>query len=250
MAGRPGTGAGEPHPAWPLPGPRGRSQSDISSFSSSRRSCLLRSNVGGSGKGVQGARERGEAAHRLPGPPERGSSWSFAPPARFGDVGLEAGPVRPSRLPAALGATLSVNERKRGPYFTVWIFKSGPSKINAYLVKAVLCSGCFLRLGIKENEILVSHFGNVCLPGYRSALPCPTAQTVSTRVPGAADILDGLIHRCTEVPVSPSTIGAVCERGGAAQRAPEHAGTSCATASSGQHGVWCLHLARLLLRGH
>lgn len=62
--------------------------------------------MGGSGKGVQGARELGEAAHRLPGPPARGSSWSFAPPARFGDAGLEAGPVRPSRLPAALGATL------------------------------------------------------------------------------------------------------------------------------------------------
>ncbi|XP_047936728.2 phosphatase and actin regulator 2 isoform X2 [Anser cygnoides] len=55
MAGRPGTGAGEPHPAWPLPGPRGRSQSDISSFSSSRRSCLLRSNVGGSVDGLDKA---------------------------------------------------------------------------------------------------------------------------------------------------------------------------------------------------
>ncbi|XP_071892058.1 phosphatase and actin regulator 2 isoform X4 [Anas platyrhynchos] len=55
MAGRPGTGAGEPHPAWPLPGHRGRSQSDISSFSSSRRSCLLRSNVGGSVDGLDKA---------------------------------------------------------------------------------------------------------------------------------------------------------------------------------------------------
>ncbi|XP_035175996.1 phosphatase and actin regulator 2 isoform X2 [Oxyura jamaicensis] len=54
MAGRPGTGAGEPHPSWPLPGPRGRSQSDISSFSS-RRSCLLRSNVGGSVDGLDKA---------------------------------------------------------------------------------------------------------------------------------------------------------------------------------------------------
>uniref|UniRef100_A0A663EMU8 Phosphatase and actin regulator n=1 Tax=Aquila chrysaetos chrysaetos TaxID=223781 RepID=A0A663EMU8_AQUCH len=48
MAERPGSTGGLPQPAWSLPGPRGRSQSDISSFSSSRRTCLLRSNVGGS----------------------------------------------------------------------------------------------------------------------------------------------------------------------------------------------------------
>ncbi|XP_053917799.1 phosphatase and actin regulator 2 isoform X5 [Cuculus canorus] len=48
MAERSGLAAGAQPPAWFLPGPRGRSQSDISSFSSSRRTCLLRSNVGGS----------------------------------------------------------------------------------------------------------------------------------------------------------------------------------------------------------
>ncbi|XP_015713772.1 phosphatase and actin regulator 2 isoform X2 [Coturnix japonica] len=44
-----------PLPSWPLPGPRGRSQSDISSFSSSRRSCRLRSGVGGSVDGLDKA---------------------------------------------------------------------------------------------------------------------------------------------------------------------------------------------------
>ncbi|XP_069708141.1 phosphatase and actin regulator 2 isoform X2 [Phaenicophaeus curvirostris] len=48
MAERSGLAAGAQPPAWLLPGPRGRSQSDISSFSSSRRTCLLRSSVGGS----------------------------------------------------------------------------------------------------------------------------------------------------------------------------------------------------------
>ncbi|RMC12878.1 hypothetical protein DUI87_10403 [Hirundo rustica rustica] len=48
MAERPGSSGTAPLPVWSLPGPRGRSQSDISSFSS-RRTCLLRSNVGGSG---------------------------------------------------------------------------------------------------------------------------------------------------------------------------------------------------------
>ncbi|XP_072712115.1 phosphatase and actin regulator 2 isoform X1 [Ciconia boyciana] len=55
MAERPGSTGGAPPPAWSLPGPRGRSQSDISSFSSSRRSCLLRSNVGGSVDGLDKA---------------------------------------------------------------------------------------------------------------------------------------------------------------------------------------------------
>lgn len=54
MAERPGSSGTAPLPVWSLPGPRGRSQSDISSFSSSRRTCLLRSNVGGSGKGEGG----------------------------------------------------------------------------------------------------------------------------------------------------------------------------------------------------
>lgn len=53
MAERPGSTGGAPLPVWTLPGPRGRSQSDISTFSS-RRTCLLRSNVGGSGKGEGG----------------------------------------------------------------------------------------------------------------------------------------------------------------------------------------------------
>ncbi|KAM9655973.1 phosphatase and actin regulator 2 isoform 3-T3 [Morphnus guianensis] len=55
MAERPGSTGGLPQPAWSLPGPRGRSQSDISSFSSSRRTCLLRSNVGGSVDGLDKA---------------------------------------------------------------------------------------------------------------------------------------------------------------------------------------------------
>ncbi|KAM6207189.1 phosphatase and actin regulator 2 isoform 3-T3 [Sarcoramphus papa] len=55
MAERPGSTGGAPPPAWSLPGPRGRSQSDISSFSSSRRICLLRSNVGGSVDGLDKA---------------------------------------------------------------------------------------------------------------------------------------------------------------------------------------------------
>uniref|UniRef100_A0A8C8BG07 Phosphatase and actin regulator n=1 Tax=Otus sunia TaxID=257818 RepID=A0A8C8BG07_9STRI len=55
MAERPGSTGGAPPPAWLLPGPRGRSQSDISSFSSSRRTCLLRSNVGGSVDGLDKA---------------------------------------------------------------------------------------------------------------------------------------------------------------------------------------------------
>ncbi|XP_075270015.1 phosphatase and actin regulator 2 isoform X5 [Opisthocomus hoazin] len=55
MAERPGSSGGETPPSWSLPGPRGRSQSDISSFSSSRRTCLLRSNVGGSVDGLDKA---------------------------------------------------------------------------------------------------------------------------------------------------------------------------------------------------
>ncbi|XP_032839072.2 phosphatase and actin regulator 2 isoform X3 [Tyto alba] len=55
MAERPGSTGGAPPPAWSLPGPRGRSQSDISSFSSSRRTCLLRTNVGGSVDGLDKA---------------------------------------------------------------------------------------------------------------------------------------------------------------------------------------------------
>ncbi|XP_068007062.1 phosphatase and actin regulator 2 isoform X5 [Melanerpes formicivorus] len=55
MAERPGSIGGAPLPVWSLPGPRGRSQSDISSFSSSRRTCLLRSNVGGSVDGLDKA---------------------------------------------------------------------------------------------------------------------------------------------------------------------------------------------------
>ncbi|KAM6084440.1 phosphatase and actin regulator 2 isoform 3-T4 [Theristicus caerulescens] len=55
MAGRSGSTGGAPLPAWSLPGPRGRSQSDISSFSSSRRTYLLRSNVGGSVDGLDKA---------------------------------------------------------------------------------------------------------------------------------------------------------------------------------------------------
>ncbi|XP_064303197.1 phosphatase and actin regulator 2 isoform X4 [Phalacrocorax carbo] len=55
MAERPGSTGGAPLPSWSLPGPRGRSQSDISSFSSSRRTCLLRSNVGGSVDGLDKA---------------------------------------------------------------------------------------------------------------------------------------------------------------------------------------------------
>ncbi|XP_076189872.1 phosphatase and actin regulator 2 isoform X1 [Aptenodytes patagonicus] len=55
MAERPGSSGGAPPPAWSLPGPRGRSQSDISSFSSSRRTRLLRSNVCGSVDGLDKA---------------------------------------------------------------------------------------------------------------------------------------------------------------------------------------------------
>ncbi|XP_030123945.4 phosphatase and actin regulator 2 isoform X5 [Taeniopygia guttata] len=55
MAERPGSSGTAPLPVWSLPGPRGRSQSDISSFSSSRRTCLLRSNVGGSVDGLDKA---------------------------------------------------------------------------------------------------------------------------------------------------------------------------------------------------
>ncbi|XP_075604400.1 phosphatase and actin regulator 2 isoform X4 [Balearica regulorum gibbericeps] len=55
MAERLGSTGAAPLPAWSLPGPRGRSQSDISSFFSSRRTCLLRSNVGGSVDGLDKA---------------------------------------------------------------------------------------------------------------------------------------------------------------------------------------------------
>ncbi|XP_066171654.1 phosphatase and actin regulator 2 isoform X2 [Sylvia atricapilla] len=55
MAERPGSSGTAPLPVWSLPGPRGRSQSDISSFSFSRRTCLLRSNVGGSVDGLDKA---------------------------------------------------------------------------------------------------------------------------------------------------------------------------------------------------
>ncbi|XP_017592740.1 PREDICTED: phosphatase and actin regulator 2 isoform X2 [Corvus brachyrhynchos] len=55
MAERPGSSGTASLPVWSLPGPRGRSQSDISSFSSSRRTCLLRSNVGGSVDGLDKA---------------------------------------------------------------------------------------------------------------------------------------------------------------------------------------------------
>ncbi|XP_057263002.1 phosphatase and actin regulator 2 isoform X5 [Pezoporus wallicus] len=55
MAERPGSTGGAPLPVWSLPGPRGRSQSDISSFSSSRRTRQLRSNVGGSVDGLDKA---------------------------------------------------------------------------------------------------------------------------------------------------------------------------------------------------
>ncbi|XP_035755798.1 phosphatase and actin regulator 2 [Egretta garzetta] len=55
MAESPGSTGAAPPPAWFLPGPRGRSQSTISSFSSSRRTCLLRSNVGGSVDGLDKA---------------------------------------------------------------------------------------------------------------------------------------------------------------------------------------------------
>ncbi|XP_071405325.1 phosphatase and actin regulator 2 isoform X4 [Pithys albifrons albifrons] len=54
MAERPGSSGAAPLPVWSLPGPRGRSQSDISSFSSSRRTCL-RSVVGGSVDGLDKA---------------------------------------------------------------------------------------------------------------------------------------------------------------------------------------------------
>ncbi|KAM6366509.1 phosphatase and actin regulator 2 [Alca torda] len=53
MAERPGSIGGASLPSWSLPGPRGRSQSDISSFS--RRTCPLRSNVGGSVDGLDKA---------------------------------------------------------------------------------------------------------------------------------------------------------------------------------------------------
>ncbi|KAM9564368.1 phosphatase and actin regulator 2 isoform 4-T4 [Guaruba guarouba] len=55
MAERPGSTGEAPLPAWSLPGPRCRSQSDISSFSSSRRIRQLRSNVGGSVDGLDKA---------------------------------------------------------------------------------------------------------------------------------------------------------------------------------------------------
>ncbi|XP_064505351.1 phosphatase and actin regulator 2 isoform X2 [Pseudopipra pipra] len=55
MADRPGSNGAALLPVWSLPGPRGRSQSDISSFSSSRRTCLLRSIVGGSVDGLDKA---------------------------------------------------------------------------------------------------------------------------------------------------------------------------------------------------
>ncbi|XP_051657484.1 phosphatase and actin regulator 2 isoform X1 [Manacus candei] len=55
MAERPGSNGAALLPVWSLPGPRGRSQSDISSFSSSRRTCLLRSIVGGSVDGLDKA---------------------------------------------------------------------------------------------------------------------------------------------------------------------------------------------------
>ncbi|KAM6279002.1 phosphatase and actin regulator 2 isoform 3-T3 [Porphyrio hochstetteri] len=55
MAERLGSTGAAPLPSWSLPGPRGRSQSDISSFSAFRRTCLLRSNVGGSVDGLDKA---------------------------------------------------------------------------------------------------------------------------------------------------------------------------------------------------
>ncbi|XP_027488594.1 phosphatase and actin regulator 2 isoform X4 [Corapipo altera] len=55
MAERPESNGAALLPVWSLPGPRGRSQSDISSFSSSRRTCLLRSIVGGSVDGLDKA---------------------------------------------------------------------------------------------------------------------------------------------------------------------------------------------------
>ncbi|KAM9382938.1 phosphatase and actin regulator 2 [Phaethornis superciliosus] len=57
MAERPGSAGEALLPSWSLPGPRGRSQSDISSSSSSssRRICHLRSNVGGSVDGLDKA---------------------------------------------------------------------------------------------------------------------------------------------------------------------------------------------------
>ncbi|KAM9019162.1 phosphatase and actin regulator 2 isoform 4-T4 [Ara ararauna] len=55
MAERSGSTGEAPLPAWSLPGPRCRSQSDISSFSSSRRIRQLRSNVGGSVDGLDKA---------------------------------------------------------------------------------------------------------------------------------------------------------------------------------------------------
>lgn len=81
-----------PLPAWPLPGPRGRSQSDISSFSSSRRSCLLRSGVGGSGKGVRGEEGAGRGGSALAEPPELG--WGLREGASRSRPGLTGGAKR------------------------------------------------------------------------------------------------------------------------------------------------------------
>ncbi|XP_075270011.1 phosphatase and actin regulator 2 isoform X1 [Opisthocomus hoazin] len=199
MAERPGSSGGETPPSWSLPGPRGRSQSDISSFSSSRRTCLLRSNVGGSVDGLDKA-----SIANSDGPAPGSQTPPFKRKGKLSTIGKIFKPWkwRKKKTSEKFRETSAVLERKistrqsREELIRRGVLKEMPEQDGDVTVNFETSNGHTIAIGeeiIQEENVVKASGDNGTLSEKASALEGKKE-----------DQKESTTDHCPEIPTSPA----------------------------------------------
>ncbi|XP_071596798.1 phosphatase and actin regulator 2 isoform X3 [Heliangelus exortis] len=177
MAERPENAGEAPPTSWSLPGPRGRSQSDISSSSfSSRRTCHLRSNVGGSVDGLDKA-----SIANSDGPAPGSQTPPFKRKGKLSTIGKIFKPWkwRKKKTSDKFRETSAVLERKistrqsREELIRRGVLKEMPEQDGDVTVNFETSNGHTIAIGeeaIQEENMVKASGDNGTLPEKASAL--------------------------------------------------------------------------------
>ncbi|XP_065536760.1 phosphatase and actin regulator 2 isoform X4 [Lathamus discolor] len=206
MAERPGCTGGASLPVWSLPGPRGRSQSDISSFSSSRRTRQLRSNVGGSVDGLDKA-----SIANSDGPAPGSQTPPFKRKGKLSTIGKIFKPWkwRKKKTSDKFRETSAVLERKistrqsREELIRRGVLKEMPEQDGDVTVNFETSNGHTIAIGeetIQEENVLKASGDNGISPEKASALEGKKEDQKA----GSSHVKKALVSKSSSSP-SPST---------------------------------------------
>uniref|UniRef100_A0A8C6J1V9 Phosphatase and actin regulator n=1 Tax=Melopsittacus undulatus TaxID=13146 RepID=A0A8C6J1V9_MELUD len=206
MAERPGSTGGAPLPVWSLPSPRGRSQSDISSFSSSRRTRQLRSNVGGSVDGLDKA-----SIANSDGPAPGSQTPPFKRKGKLSTIGKIFKPWkwRKKKTSDKFRETSAVLERKistrqsREELIRRGVLKEMPEQDGDVTVNFETSNGHTIAIGeetIQEENVLIASGDNGISSEKASTLEGKTEDQKA----GSSHVKKTLVSKSSSSP-SPST---------------------------------------------